>query len=362
MMTLKMNKEQIIDMILNDYKIPSEISKETGISNEEVRTIIKKWLPTHEVNTKLNWGILFPQEFFERNLPKFKSKSALAREMGCKPITISRYSKSPLSRQDIKTALRRHRIIGETFKSKTYGEYRVEKETRSGYFRVRFKNTDRTGIFTKKVVITGKAKDIFTIEIGDTFKSNTSGTYKVIDKIKDKYKIEFIKTGGIKLVKKTHIKSGEIRDPYYPYVVGVGSKGNVDSQDPLGKKYYSRWHNMIKRCHDTSHKQYSDYGERGIHVSKRWQCFEYYLEDIQKLPNYDKDEYNSIDRIDNNKGYSFENCRFATPSIQSNNQYRVGLDEKADRALLKSLFELYIGTDEKADRTLLKTLMELYGA
>jgi hypothetical protein len=78
---------------------------------------------------------------------------------------------------------------------------------------------------------------------------------------------------------------------------------------------YRKWSDMIQRCTNVKNKQYCYYGGRGIKVCKRWLKFENFYKDMG-LPPKNK----SIDRIDNNKGYSKSNCKWSTKTEQNQNR------------------------------------------
>jgi hypothetical protein len=73
---------------------------------------------------------------------------------------------------------------------------------------------------------------------------------------------------------------------------------------------------MIQRCTNTNNKKYIHYGNRGINVCDEWlDSFESFYTDMGEQP-----EGLQIDRIDNNKGYSKENCRWTTSSVNQKNR------------------------------------------
>ncbi len=91
-----------------------------------------------------------------------------------------------------------------------------------------------------------------------------------------------------------------------------------------GTNFYNIWGNMKQRCYNPNNPKYKDYGARGITICNEWvDNFEKFCDDM-----YDSyldhikifgEAGTSIDRIDNNRLYCKDNCRWATTSEQQNN-------------------------------------------
>lgn len=88
-------------------------------------------------------------------------------------------------------------------------------------------------------------------------------------------------------------------------------------------RLYKVWISMKARCNNPNNKRYSSYGGRGITICDEW------LHDFQAF--YDWATANgydetanfgqcTIDRIDNDKGYSPDNCRWVTMAEQNKNK------------------------------------------
>ena len=77
---------------------------------------------------------------------------------------------------------------------------------------------------------------------------------------------------------------------------------------------YHTWNSMKQRCSDPSIPNWHNYGGRGIKVCKRWLDFRNFLADMGEKP-----VGLTLERNDNERGYSPSNCRWATYKEQHRN-------------------------------------------
>ncbi len=105
---------------------------------------------------------------------------------------------------------------------------------------------------------------------------------------------------------------------------------------------YSTWQHMIRRCKGKVREiDAKNYRDRGINICARWlgeDGFVNFFEDMGPRPS----PGHSIDRIDNNRGYSPDNCRWATGAEQNRNKRNNHVVEfRGEHVTLGELAERY---------------------
>jgi hypothetical protein len=92
---------------------------------------------------------------------------------------------------------------------------------------------------------------------------------------------------------------------------GAASRGTKSAE-------YKAWMAMRARCNASRGRDFEAYAARGIGFCERWESFDNFLFDMGARPS----ARHSLGRIDNNKGYGPENCRWETPAQQARNKRR----------------------------------------
>lgn len=112
--------------------------------------------------------------------------------------------------------------------------------------------------------------------------------------------------GGKNQEVKKSIKEGKQKK------IEAGIKGKIQ-EDEL----YTTYHGMHSRCERKSHSSYKNYGGRGISICPEWCGKDGFFNFKKWAINNGWVKGLSLDRIDNEKGYSPDNCRFATRTEQN---------------------------------------------
>lgn len=155
--------------------------------------------------------------------------------------------------------------------------------------------------------------------------------------------------GNTKIVRGNDLKRGDIKSCGCLQKEKITAR-NIDrskhghtKNKKISATYYS-WRTMIQRCTNPSATRYRDYGGRGITVCETWRnSFDNFLRDMGERPSK-----NQIDRIQNDKGYCKENCRWVTPKTNSGNRRDNRMETYVGRTQCRTFwaeeFNINVGT------------------
>jgi hypothetical protein len=107
-----------------------------------------------------------------------------------------------------------------------------------------------------------------------------------------------------------NLKSGRTKS------CGCYQRFKVTKHGFAGTPTYASYRDMLTRCYNSKCRNYPYYGGRGIKVCERWhKSFVNFLDDMGEMP-----AGLTLERKNNNSGYSKENCKWASHAEQIANQ------------------------------------------
>lgn len=116
---------------------------------------------------------------------------------------------------------------------------------------------------------------------------------------------------------------------------GCGRIEAITSHGMTDTQLFNAWRAMKRRCQANNKQCYKDYRGRGITVCEEWEHDFNAFKEWSLSNGYENKPKISLDRIDNDKGYSPDNCRWTTPKVQSRNRRTtVFLDYNGERHCL----------------------------
>ena len=121
--------------------------------------------------------------------------------------------------------------------------------------------------------------------------------------------------GNTKSVQATHLRSGATQSCGC-YHKEKAREANI-SHGLTKTSLHNRWKAIKQRCENVNDRKYRDYGARGITICEEWRSFENFLQ--WSLENGYSEEL-ELDRIDNDKGYYPDNCRWCKTIVNNHNR------------------------------------------
>ena len=159
---------------------------------------------------------------------------------------------------------------------------------------------------------------------GKKFMTSNGGEVEIVGKVDKSHFLVVFEDGTIIMAQNSAIRTGRVKNPNVPSVLGVGYLGvgnHLASKGCKDTKEYKLWHRMLQRAYDKKfHKNHPTY--KDVIVDKKWLNFNTFCSDITKLYNYkewneDTNKRNNYEldkdiRVEGNKVYGRDTCMFVT--------------------------------------------------
>lgn len=195
-------------------------------------------------------------------------------------------------------------------------------------------NTQSCGCYNRDLTskrILERAGDFRSSVIGKKFSRLTIIDYDGLTNLgKSKYKCQ-CDCGSVAIVSYNNLMSGSTVS------CGCYARENASivnrKHGMFGTRIYNIWATIIQRCENPNSENYEYYGGRNISMCPEWRNDFQIFYDWAMNNGYTEDL--TIDRIDNDKGYNPDNCRWATWTVQARNKRKTVLNMDKANAIRK---------------------------
>lgn len=166
----------------------------------------------------------------------------------------------------------------------------------------------------------GCAKSLNGLKIGDTFTS-PYGQYTIVERRDNRWYIVKFTDGYTCESDYKTIKEGKVRNPYTPFVCGVGFFGEGSFKCKIGNSntiQYEVWNGLFKRCYNLTRQQTKRPTYAGCLVAPEWHNYQNFAAWYTTQPNFGKGYHLDKDlTILGNKLYSPNTCYLIPEEVNS---------------------------------------------